>query len=92
MNNLQEFFSGTSPSDAHSFLAVHITAIPLSETNALLNWPAATGKTYHVQFRDDLAGADWQDLPVTINIAGNQGSANVWRTNDTRVFRVSCDP
>jgi len=41
-----------------------------------LTWPAMSGKTYRVQFRDSLTGSAWQDLPASPTIIGNQGYIN----------------
>jgi hypothetical protein len=32
-----------------------------------------SGKTYRVQFKDNLTDPDWQDLPSSPSIIGNQG-------------------
>ena len=41
-----------------------------------LTWPAMSGKSYQVQFRDSLTGSGWQDLPASPTIIGNQGYVN----------------
>lgn len=90
-NNLQEFLSGTDPTDATSGLWLQITMTPQTGTNVLLNWPAKTGKNYQVEYTDNVA-TGWQDLSVSAMVIGDIGSASVSRTNDTRMFRVRCDP
>jgi Tol biopolymer transport system component len=39
-------------------------------------WPVMSGKTYRVQFKDNLADPVWQDLPSGPTIIGNQGYIN----------------
>ena len=39
-------------------------------------WPVMSGKTYRVQFKDNLTNPDWQDLPSSPVILGNQGYLN----------------
>jgi Tol biopolymer transport system component len=41
-----------------------------------ITWPAALGRTYHVQFKNTLKDAQWQDLSGTISIIGSQGWLN----------------
>jgi hypothetical protein len=41
-----------------------------------ITWPQALGRTYHVQFKDTLKDAQWQDLNGTISVIGSQGWLN----------------
>jgi hypothetical protein len=39
-----------------------------------VNWSAAVGRSYQVQFKNDLADPDWQTVSGNIVIIGSQGS------------------
>jgi Tol biopolymer transport system component len=41
-----------------------------------ISWPVLLGKTYRVQFKDDLNDSSWQDLVGSISVVGNQGHLN----------------
>jgi hypothetical protein len=58
----------------------------------VLSWPALVGKNYRVQFNDDVATGNWQNLTTPVQVSGGQGWVNVTRTNQARVFRVRCEP
>jgi Tol biopolymer transport system component len=90
-SNHEEFLAGTNPNDAASLLEVEIT-LTTTATNAILNWPAQAGKNYRVQYTDDIATANWQNLTSAVQVAGGQGWVTVIRTNQARVFRVRCEP
>ncbi|MGC3960563.1 MAG: hypothetical protein QM813_22320 [Verrucomicrobiota bacterium] len=92
LTNHEEFLTGTNPTDAASVLEIQITLTPPSGTNAVLSWPALAGKNYRVQFSDDVAAGNWQNLTTPVQVAGGQGWVNVTRTNPARVFRVRCEP
>jgi Tol biopolymer transport system component len=53
-----------------------------------LLWPAEPGKTYRVQFKDDLQPTGWQDAPGTITIRGSQCSYSDPAPSAKRFFRV----
>ena len=40
---------------------------------AVITWPAAAGKTYQVQYKNDLNDSVWQVLNAGVTIEGNQG-------------------
>jgi Tol biopolymer transport system component len=92
MTNYEEFLAGTDPSDADSALTIQITTTAVSQTQVVLSWPAQAGKNYRVQFRDDVAAGDWQNLTTPVQVVGGQGWVTVTRTNDARVFRVRLEP
>jgi len=92
LTNHEEFLTGTNPTDAASVLEIQITLTPPSGTNAVLSWPALAGKNYRVQFSDDVAAGNWQNLTTAVQVAGGQGWVNVTRANLARVFRVRCEP
>jgi Tol biopolymer transport system component len=91
LTNHEEFLTGTNPMDAASALDVQIT-LATTGANVVLSWPAQAGKNYRVQYCDDVATGNWQNLTTTVQVAGQLGRATASRTNPTRVFRVRCEP
>ncbi len=53
----------------------------------VLNWPALSGHTYEVQFKSDLAQANWSHL-VQVVATNNTGFASDLFTNAVRFYRV----
>lgn len=92
LTNLEEFLTGTNPTDVASALEIQITLTPPTGTNAVLSWPAQSGKSYRVQFRDDPVSGTWQILTTPVQVSGGQGWVTVNRTNQVRVFRVRLEP
>ena len=70
-------------------------AISVESENDLvvLKWSAQAGRTYRVEYTDDLTGGDWTALPGTVTVSGNTA-----RTEDTlglstqRFYRVVIEP
>lgn len=91
LTNHEEFLVGTNPTDTLSVLDVQIT-LTATGTNALLSWPAQAGKNYQVQYCDDVATGNWQNLTTAVQVAGGQGWVTVSGASPTRVFRVRCEP
>jgi Tol biopolymer transport system component len=56
-----EFLAGTDPTNTGSVLRA-LTVTPLSGTAVRVYWNAVAGRTYQVQYKDDLA-AGWTTLP-----------------------------
>lgn len=92
MSNLEEFLAGTDPTNENSTLAIQITVTSVAGTNAALYWPAQAGKNYRVQFSDDVANGNWQNLGTPAQVVAGQGWVTVPRTNQARVFRVRLEP
>jgi Tol biopolymer transport system component len=70
----QEFIAGTDPTNQGSVLRV-MTLTPLSGVGTTLLWPGIRGKTYQVQYRDDVTAPDWTDLAVPVSLNGATASA-----------------
>lgn len=67
-----EFLAGTSPLDQMSALRV-ITLNSLADGSTTLLWSSVPGKTYRVEFKDDLAAA-WSSLAGDIFATGYTAS------------------
>ena len=70
--NIQEYYSYTKPDDTASvFRPVIIKSS--NSSSVQIRWAAVFGKTYRIQYKDDLSQA-WQDLPWQ-NINSSEGTA-----------------
>jgi hypothetical protein len=72
--DLQEFLAGTDPTNSGSVLRV-LTLNLLGGGGTKVIWSAAPGKTYRVQFKDDIADSVWRDLGVTVTASATTMSA-----------------
>src|SRR5215471_14179446 len=59
---------------------------PTSGQAPTLTWPAAAGKTYQVQYKDDLADPIWHPLSGSVTIVGDQGYATDFAPNPVQRF------
>jgi hypothetical protein len=73
MSNLQEYIAGTAPTDPNSVLRMQIT-VTATPQSAVLTWQAVSGRSYQVQYKNDLNDPQWLVAPGTISVSGNQGS------------------
>jgi hypothetical protein len=71
--DLQEFLAGTDPTNGGSVLRV-LTLTTLSGGGTRLIWAASPGKSYRVQFKDDLQETTWHDFPGSVLANGTTGS------------------
>ncbi|HEX5219283.1 MAG TPA: hypothetical protein VFZ59_06920 [Verrucomicrobiae bacterium] len=69
-----EFIAGTSPVDQLSVLRV-ITLNALTDGSTTLLWSSVPGKTYRVQFKDDLASTVWNTIDADVFAIGSTASA-----------------
>jgi len=53
-----------------------------------LNWPAATGRIYQVQYKDDIADPVWLNLSGNLTVTAGQASFIVSKSAATRYYRV----
>jgi Tol biopolymer transport system component len=85
-------------SDVFAYSLYTSGQIPLFSATALcgngagsgswITWPVMPGKTYHVQFKNNLS-AQWQDLNGAITIVGSQGYLNdLLAGSGPRFYRV----
>jgi hypothetical protein len=90
MSNLQEFLAGTVPTDPASVLHLQIAVQVAAPDNVMLNWPAAPGKNYRIQFKDDLNDSNWSEIPGAA-VVGLKGAASIPASASTRFYRVTAD-
>ena len=70
MTNLQEYIAGTIPTSAASVFDAAISLV-VASNNVVLSWPATAGRTYQVQYKDDLSDTVWQNAPGGVSVNGN---------------------
>jgi hypothetical protein len=62
---------------------------PTSGQSPTLTWPAIAGKTYQVQYKDDLRDPLWQPMTGTVTIVGDHGFATDLAPNpNQRFYRI----
>ncbi len=82
----QEFLAGTDPTNSGSILRVLTVTAPGSGSTTVL-WSAVPGRSYRVQFKDDLGAADWSELAGTVIASGTTaGKADVTASGQVRRF------
>jgi hypothetical protein len=69
MTNLQKFLAGLDPLNPNSIL--RIMSVSRSGNNIQIGFPSVTGKTYQLQYRDDLVSGNWSTLVNGIVGTGN---------------------
>ena len=87
MSNLQEYLAGTVPTDFNSVLRIQIGA-DVSGTNVLLSWPAAVGKNYRIQYKNELNAPAWLEATGSVSVIGDQGQFTTSGDGSTRYFQV----
>lgn len=90
LNNLQEFIAGLDPTNPNAVLALQISPGSVSSNTVSLTWPAVPGKSYQVQFKDDLKFSTWTNYSGSVSIIGRQGFITVPASQATRFFRAAC--
>ena len=94
---ITDVMNGLSPLLPSGGLATTSPALAInveSENDlVVLKWSAQAGRTYRVEYTDDLATGDWTALPATVTVTGTSA-----RTEDTlglstqRFYRVVIEP
>lgn len=65
----------------------------LNKLNPLISWPAVSGKTNQVQFKDDLSDPVWQILPGNVTIIGTNGYLDdALPASGQRFYRIILTP
>lgn len=92
LTNLQEFRAGTDPKLASSFF--RITTVGPSGNDLALSFASVSGKTYRVEFKDDLPNASWNLFEDQVFATGGNtpmldpGALSLSR----RFYRVTIEP
>ena len=89
MTNLQEYLSGTDPRDALSYLRIESIGAAGAATRIRFN--AVAGKTYTVQYRDQVDLGRWSkltDVPAQPSTGEIEMMDPVAATNVTRFYRL----
>ena len=71
MSNLQEYLTGTDPTNPNSVFRLWAAASTNSPIN--LTWPAVPGKSYQIQYQTNLTDSVWLTAPGSIWVIGAQG-------------------
>ncbi len=90
--NLEEFRDGTDPRSPSSRLLILLDRVAV---NARVNIPAIAGKTYRLEYRDDLPGGNWITLvggifsptSTTLQVVDESSSGAL-----KRFYRVTTEP
>lgn len=92
LTNLQEFKTGTDPKSATSRFS--ITAIASSAGDRVLTFASVAGKTYQIQYKDDLLNTTWLLLKDEIFASGTstQVTDSAASTLAHRFYRVAMEP
>ena len=69
----QEFQAGTNPTDDTSILRV-LTLNAVGNATTTVLWSSVAGKTYRVQYKDDLNAVDWTELAGDVTATGPTAS------------------
>lgn len=88
--DLFEFQTGTDPKDPTSLFKGQLLLTPGAKMT--LSWAAAPGRSYTVQFKNDLSDADWQDLNGNISLLGTQGTMLLSSLSEHGFYRILLKP
>jgi len=81
VTDLAEYQAGTNPVDGSSYLqATLLRSVFVGET--LIQWQAVRGRSYRVQYKDDVDASAWSEFPETIK--ANSANASVRDANPAR--------
>ena len=58
------------------------------ENQVLLTWPDTPGRSYEVFYKENLADAEWLELPVILTVEGSTVSATDERAGEQRFYQV----
>ena len=85
LSNLQDYQAGINPTNALATLAVHAVR---GGSGISLQWTAAPGISYAVQYSDSLVHPVWATLPGDVTMVGFQASFSVPVNSAGRYYRV----
>jgi Tol biopolymer transport system component len=87
VTDINEYRAGTNPtSDTSVFKVLSITSLSTGATT--VTWNAVSGKSYRLQYKDNLADG-WRDLSSPVTLANGQGSAvDTATSSSSRFYRA----
>jgi Tol biopolymer transport system component len=84
------FSLGIYPAIATLPFIGQIVFMPASGQSPLLSWPALAGKTYQVQYKNNLNDPVWQTLNCSVTVSNNQASAtDLAPSSGQRFYRIT---
>jgi len=86
-SDLQEFLTGTDPTNTGSILRV-ITVTPMSGGNTTIVWSSVPGRSYVVQFKDSLDTPNWSSASGVLTANLTSESFNHSSSLSSRFYRV----
>lgn len=93
LSDVAEYLAGTLPKDADSVLRMNRN-VTNTVVQTTVSWSSVNGKTYRVQYKNDLTDTGWNDLPGLI-IAGGTNAVKTDTTSldqPQRFYRVLALP
>ncbi|NNM30761.1 MAG: prolyl oligopeptidase family serine peptidase, partial [Akkermansiaceae bacterium] len=87
--NWEEYFSGTDPNDPGSFL--RITNASLDGDQLTVFWSAVAGKTYKVQYKEDLRDTLWTEVATGVPGVEPEASHTFTITGPLGFFRIGVE-
>jgi Tol biopolymer transport system component len=87
-NNVVVFALELYPGTAVPDFAISVLRVPSPVPHNWLSWPAIPGKSYRVEFKNQLSDSMWQDLSGQVSVVGNQGYFNDGTLVATRFYRI----
>lgn len=73
-------------------LSLLYATISLTLEGPTISWPTQPGETYHVQFKDSLSDANWQEVPGVITFMGEQAQlTDLAPSNGQRFYRIAAN-
>ncbi len=84
-----EVRAGTDPMNAASRFSPEAVMF-LSTWQTMIRWDSAPGRSYRVQYKDDLSQTNWNDLDGGVIVNGSSAASwdNWTQTNHQRFYRV----
>jgi Tol biopolymer transport system component len=87
MSDLQEFAAGTDPTNLGSVLRV-VTVSLAGGGSTGLYWGASPGKSYRVEYKDDLGAATWTELSTVLATSTTASAVDANPNSSHRFYRV----
>lgn len=92
LSNLQEYLAGTDPTNFNSVLTLQVSPVTVASNTMSLTWPAVPGKSYQVQYKNNLNASNWTNYSGNVSLIGRQGIITIPASQATRFFRAVCVP